>query len=614
VGSTNGLEVKSKTIEQTYREYINQKYSVNRRYQRKLVWTIDEKQRLIDSILQRYPLPQFLVAQTNAERDSYEIIDGMQRLNAIIGFVENDFCTKDGEYFDLKTTATTKELLDAGTLTQREPILSREQSVAIATYEIAQSVYSASDKSSIEEVFRRINSTGQKLSRQDLRQAGSTSPIADLVRSISSKIRGDSSPSDILPLADMKIISISSTGAGNYGIDVDQIFWVKRGILDRTSVRSSSDEQLVLDIVSDILFDPVLSTSTPVRNGLFQAPAPKLSIEVAEKIRQQLDDPSWQSGTKGEVVTRQYLEVHNRVDDILSSIPTGETFKKHIGLTGSNPAPRYFEAFFSAVYRIMYKRGKDLSSAETAAELLRGAKLSEAMPSGGGEWPADKKEAIIDDLTNKLIHAFGNHFEEGARGKDPIIAITGSEFTILLNEILLESSSVDVKQGFLPLTTRQRTLKNGSFTNIMKTLSAISNTHPKSGGRVFVGIADSAQDVQRVKEIDDVEAVRYQSLQIVGITREAKYLEMDINKYWDSIMRKIQSCSDLPEQYRLDIIRNSQIAAEGTPSSKSDSKYVLILAAPPTRDPISYKDGYYERVGTSTERVSDLVSFGRRFG
>lgn len=236
------------------------------------------------------------------------------------------------------------------------------------------------------------------------------------------------------------------------------------------------------------------------------------------------------------------------------------------------------------------------------------------MPSGGGEWPADKKESIIDDLTNKLMHAFSNHFEEGTRGKDPIIAITGSEFTILLNEILLESSSVDVKQGFLPLTTGRRTLKNGSFTNIMKTLSAISNTHPKSGGRVFVGIADSAQDVQRVKEIDDVEAVRYQSLQVVGITREAKYLEMDINKYWDSIMRKIQSCSDLPEQYRLDIIRNSRIAAEGTPSSKSDPKYVLILAAPPTHDPISYKNGYYERVGTSTERVSDLVNFGRRFG
>lgn len=168
----NRLEVKSKTIEIVYREYVNRQYLVNRRYQRKLVWTIDEKQRLIDSILRKYPLPQFLVAKTNAEQDTYEIIDGMQRLNAIIGFIENDFSTTDGKFFDLAATATTKDLLDAEILTQKTPILPRDKSVIVATYEIAQSVYSASDKSSIEEVFRRINSTGQKLSQQDLRQAG----------------------------------------------------------------------------------------------------------------------------------------------------------------------------------------------------------------------------------------------------------------------------------------------------------------------------------------------------------------------------------------------------------------------------------------------------------
>lgn len=106
--SNNGLEVKSKTIELVYREYLNQQYAVNRRYQRKLVWTIDEKQQLIDSILHHYPLPQFLVANTSVKRQSYEIIDGMQRLNAIVGFIENDFSTKRGEYFDLEATASTK--------------------------------------------------------------------------------------------------------------------------------------------------------------------------------------------------------------------------------------------------------------------------------------------------------------------------------------------------------------------------------------------------------------------------------------------------------------------------------------------------------------------------
>lgn len=611
---SNRLEVKSKTIENVYREYINKQYSVNRRYQRKLVWTIGEKQRLVDSILQKYPLPQFLVAKTNAERDNFEIIDGMQRLNAIIGFIENDFSTTDGEYFDLAATATTKDLLDAGILTQKTPILARDKSVIVATYEIAQSVYSASDKSSIEEVFRRINSTGQKLSQQDLRQAGSTSPIADLVRNISAMIRGDKSPYDTLPLAEMKRFSISTSNTDKYGINADEIFWVQRRILDRSTVRSSSDEQLVLDIVSNMLFNPVLNTSTPVRNGLFQVPDSKLSNDFQNRIEQELNDPRWQAGTKAEIIARQYDEVHTRVDKILKALPTGVTFRSHIGINGTNPIPRYFEAFFSAVYRIMYRHGRDLSSAETAVALLGGANLSDAMPSGGGEWPTDKKEATINMLANKLMHAFDNDFEEGSIGSDPTMAISGIGFTNLLNEILLESSAVDMKQGFLPLSHDNRTFKRGSFDNIMKTLSAISNTHPKTGGRVLIGIADTLDDVKRVKEIDDVDAVEHRFLNVVGLTREAIALGMDINKYWDCIMRKIQDCQALPSSYRLNLVANSRIAAFKGPDNTADTLYVLVLTAPPTTDPVLYDGAYYHRVGTSTQQVDDLLSFGRNFG
>lgn len=129
MAANNRLEVKSKTIEVVYREYLNHDYSVNRRYQRKLVWTIEEKENLIDSILHQYPLPQFLVAETSAEQYRYEIIDGMQRLNAIIGFIENEFSLRDGRYFDLAATASTKKLLDDGKLKQKQPILSREESV-----------------------------------------------------------------------------------------------------------------------------------------------------------------------------------------------------------------------------------------------------------------------------------------------------------------------------------------------------------------------------------------------------------------------------------------------------------------------------------------------------
>ncbi len=43
-----------------YNLYRKNKLIVNRRYQRKLVWTKAEKQGLIDSILLNYPIPLIL--------------------------------------------------------------------------------------------------------------------------------------------------------------------------------------------------------------------------------------------------------------------------------------------------------------------------------------------------------------------------------------------------------------------------------------------------------------------------------------------------------------------------------------------------------------------------
>ena len=59
--------------------YTEDKLHVNRRYQRKLVWTLKEKQKLIESILKKYPIPAILIAEREQEPGTYEIIDGLQR-------------------------------------------------------------------------------------------------------------------------------------------------------------------------------------------------------------------------------------------------------------------------------------------------------------------------------------------------------------------------------------------------------------------------------------------------------------------------------------------------------------------------------------------------------
>ena len=39
-----------KVVERSYEDYRNNQYLVNRRYQRKLVWELEEKQAFIDSL------------------------------------------------------------------------------------------------------------------------------------------------------------------------------------------------------------------------------------------------------------------------------------------------------------------------------------------------------------------------------------------------------------------------------------------------------------------------------------------------------------------------------------------------------------------------------------
>lgn len=80
---------------------------VNPEYQRKGgVWTIEKKQLLIDSILNKYDIPKIYFHKFDRKEraligKSYAIIDGKQRLETIWGFIDGDFSlSPDFEYQD----------------------------------------------------------------------------------------------------------------------------------------------------------------------------------------------------------------------------------------------------------------------------------------------------------------------------------------------------------------------------------------------------------------------------------------------------------------------------------------------------------------------------------
>ena len=161
-------------IQSIYNWFIEGKLYVNRRYQRKLVWTLEEKQKLIDSILRKYPIPAILIAERETEPGTYEIIDGLQRLHAIMSFIETRYTSIDGSLFNLQFFPTAQTRADEGGFTpnEAEEKLSQREVGTILDYTLALSIMRNASEGEINDVFDRINSYGHRLSDQERRQAG----------------------------------------------------------------------------------------------------------------------------------------------------------------------------------------------------------------------------------------------------------------------------------------------------------------------------------------------------------------------------------------------------------------------------------------------------------
>lgn len=84
------------SITNLYHEYLkDNRINLNPAYQRKFCWTSSQQELLIDSLVNGYPIPSILIAETGSRK--YECIDGQHRLQTIKQFMDNQFAYKDAE-------------------------------------------------------------------------------------------------------------------------------------------------------------------------------------------------------------------------------------------------------------------------------------------------------------------------------------------------------------------------------------------------------------------------------------------------------------------------------------------------------------------------------------
>lgn len=568
-----------KSIQSIYVWYSEQKLLVNRRYQRKLVWTLEEKQKLIESLLKKYPIPAILLAER--DNGSYEVIDGLQRLHTIVSFIETAFATKDGRNFDVAQYVTAKNRASAGafSVTPGETLTANEVGTFL-DYSTAIYVMRGASDEEIDDVFSRINTYGHRLSEQERRQAGVQDEFSALVRLLSCDIRGDAS-SDVLTLEKMPSISIDlpKTKHG-YEVEADQVFWVEHGVLRSTDLRDSMDEQCIADICASIIAGQILERSKDALDQIYETGSAE-----NRRIITALDSYGAEKCS---------AEIKLCLDEIRSVCIDGTSSKLRniiFSKRTTNPFPALFAVLVIAFHELLIGENKKIADYAAVKSALTA--LDKRIDTSRGSTSPDQRRKNVNTIKGLI----GPHFVE-SEARDIYGDHTVTDIDAIIRRSEIEAPHYELKQGILRLGGN-REIDPDIFDAVIKTISAIANNGKGRTGTILIGVADRQAHADRVRDLDNIEPRKVGQRFVVGVRREAAILGESPERYvarWKDAVRS----SKLPHALK-----------DGVLSSLSYSDYyglgVIIIRVPAQREPSTIEGKLYVREVDETVEVTELT-------
>lgn len=155
----------------------SQKYILMPAFQRRHRWNITKKSRLIESFIMNVPIPPIFLYET--EYSHYEVMDGLQRMTAILEFYSDSFALTGLELWPELNGKTYSQLPEK----VKKGIDRRYLSSIILLQESAKSPEKAQEMKQL--VFERINSGGVKLEPQETRNALYDGPMNQLCAELS---------------------------------------------------------------------------------------------------------------------------------------------------------------------------------------------------------------------------------------------------------------------------------------------------------------------------------------------------------------------------------------------------------------------------------------------
>ena len=583
------LSIKGIPVQNIFTQYISGYYLINRRYQRKLVWSIEEKAKFIDSILNGYPIPMILGANYKKSDGSsaIEVLDGMQRINAIVSFIEGEFPIS-GQFFDLESIALTKYRKDAGDLTQHQPALSPSECAKLLDYPVPFSIFDESEPQKLDESFRRINTGGRTLSKQDVRQAGALGVIPETINEVAMYIRKDGSHSNIVDLRYMKNISLSNRGL-DYGINLNEVFWAKHGVITYANLRMSRDEELIAHLIACMAAPETAQTTAHYLDKIYRAESTE-SEDLAKQINKH----------NKSVLIKQFCFVFEELKKAIEF--NGGEFKSIAFKGQPNKVTQVYQIIFMAMHEALITRNLRVANYQNLLGSFVGIYESHLRALGSEEqWTA----ADRINLSKAVFGVISKNFMPKT-GSDQHLAGWVASLENTLNTSKTEQVCYDFKMGFAQITGTEKPFLPGVVSKIVKTLIAMTNTKP---GECFVivGVAESEADAAKHTAQYGTPAIKYSDFYITGIDQEAIKHHGSLNKLEQKVVQHIEN-EPIEDEVK------SKIKAELV-SFSYQNKQVMQFKLTRGDSPVLYDQKYFKRTMSHLEEIErkDELNFLKQF-
>ena len=457
----------------------------------------------------------------------------------------------------------------------------------IVSYQIPFS-YIIADQQSIEEIFRRINSFGKQLSGQEIRQAGAIGVFSDIVRKISSTIRGDVSVTDKLPLNDMKQISLSNVHL-KYGIEVNHIWWVKQHIVTPQNIRVSRDEELIAWILSYIILGKKVAPSAKTLNRLYRydlhdKEGNNQAVLVESRIRE----------LGAENIINWFCKTFSVLLDILRT--SGRDFRTLIFTEDeAEGLVRTFQIVFLALYELLYREHKQISNMEELIKHLDGIGTNILKGIVKDAWTSDTRYSRIQAVKGLI----SPYFKE-SRGEDVAKDSWVLEIDNIMRLSTLEGSQYDFKAGFHNFTDSRFNID--LVKRCVRLLTAAVNKGPNTHGYVLVGICESKVSYDSFRAFyNAASGSKYQNtdLYVTGIDEEVKRFYGGSYDNFQNVIISIIKKEPVEDDVKHYIITHLRFP-------KYYGVTLMMMELQSGDHPVTYEDTYFERQGNNAIKVEGV--------